>query len=60
MVYVISQNGIPLMPTKRYGKVLTVSGVQNKGQYIKLAELPKPIRTDLVKPYMYRRGIYAC
>jgi len=45
---------------KLNGKVLTVSGVQNKGQYIKLAELPKPIRTDLIKPYMYRRGIYAC
>jgi len=45
---------------KLNGKVLTVKAVQNKGQYINLAELPKPVRTDLIKPYMYRRGIYAC
>jgi len=45
---------------KLNGKVLTVKGIQNNGQYIKLAELPKPIRTDLVKPYMYRRSIYSC
>jgi len=42
------------------GKVLMVKGIQNNGQYIKLAELPKPVRTDLVKPYMFRRSIYAC
>jgi hypothetical protein len=45
---------------KLNGKVLTVKAVQNKGQYINLAELPKPVKTDLVKPYMFRRGIYAC
>jgi hypothetical protein len=35
-----------------------VKGIQNKGSYIKLAELSKPVKTETVKPYMFRKGLY--
>ncbi|OPX89555.1 MAG: hypothetical protein A4E53_01478 [Pelotomaculum sp. PtaB.Bin104] len=35
----------------------TVKGVQNCGVYIKLAELSKPVRTELVKPVRYSKGL---
>jgi len=38
------------------GKKYTVKGIQNKGEYIRLVELSKPVKTDLVKPYMFRKG----
>lgn len=34
-----------------------VKGIQNKGSYIKLERLPKPVKTELVKPYMFRKGL---
>ncbi|MFA6997142.1 MAG: hypothetical protein WBI60_02815, partial [Defluviitoga tunisiensis] len=37
-------------------KKYSVQGVQNKGEYIKLMEMSKPVKTDLVKPYMFRKG----
>ncbi|MGB4714416.1 MAG: RRXRR domain-containing protein, partial [Defluviitoga tunisiensis] len=37
-------------------KKYSVQGVQNKGEYIKLTEMSKPVKTDLVKPYMFRKG----
>ena len=38
------------------GKKYTVKGIQNKGEYIRLVELSKPVKTSLVKPYMFRKG----
>jgi hypothetical protein len=35
----------------------TVKGVQNRGAYIKLVELDKPVRTELVKPVYYGKGL---
>ncbi len=37
-------------------KVCEVKGIQNKGAYIKLTGLPKPVKTSLVKPYAFRKG----
>ncbi|PNR91732.1 paclitaxel/taxanoid biosynthesis susceptibility protein TS1 [Petrotoga sp. HWH.PT.55.6.1] len=37
------------------GRKYTVKGIQNKGSYIKLAELSRPVKTDTVKPYMFRK-----
>ena len=45
------------------GKKYTVQGVQNKGEYIKLREKSKPVRTNLVKAYMFSKGysvVYKC
>jgi len=45
------------------GKKYTVQGVQNKGEYIKLREKSKPVRTNLVKAYMFSKGysvVYSC
>ena len=45
------------------GKKYTVQGVQNKGEYIKLREKSKPVKTNLVKPYMFSKGysvVYKC
>ncbi len=39
------------------GQWHTVKGVQNCGAYIKLAELSKPVRTELVKPLRYNKGL---
>ena len=39
------------------GKKHIVKGIQNKGNYIKLEGLPKPVKTELVKPYMFRKGL---
>ena len=36
--------------------VYTVKGVQNKGAYIRLVELSKPVRTDRVCAYRYSKG----
>ncbi|MGY4686563.1 RNA-guided endonuclease IscB [Petrotoga sp. DB-2] len=37
------------------GRKYTVKGIQNKGSYIKLAGLSKPVRTEAVEPYMFRK-----
>lgn len=39
------------------GNKYIVKGIQNKGSYIKLERLPKPVKTELVKPYMFRKGL---
>jgi len=36
-----------------------VKGIQNKGSYIKLEGLSKPVKVELVKPYIFRKGICA-
>ncbi len=38
------------------GKQYSVQGVQNKGEYIKLREKSKPVKTNLVKAYMFSKG----
>src|SRR5690606_3502522 len=45
-------NRISSNESKKY----SVQGVQNKSEYIKLMEMSKPVKTDLVKPYMFRKG----
>jgi len=45
------------------GKKYTVQGVQNKGEYIKLREKSKPVKTNLVKAYIFSKGysvVYKC
>ena len=42
---------------KYEGKIYQVAGVQNKGAYIKLNGLPKPVKTELVKPYRFMKGL---
>ena len=39
------------------GKKYTVKGIQNKGSYIKLAGLSKPVKTEIVEPYIFRKGL---
>ncbi|MHA2271444.1 MAG: hypothetical protein ACXACI_06250 [Candidatus Hodarchaeales archaeon] len=39
------------------GQRYLVKGMQNYGQYIKLAGLPKPVKTALVQPVRWRKGI---
>ena len=39
------------------GERLQVRGIQNKGEYIKLEGMPKPVRTDRVRPYRYINGL---
>jgi len=39
------------------GNKYIAKGIQNKGSYIKLEKLPKPVKTELVKPYMFRKGL---
>jgi len=34
----------------------TVKGIQNKGDYIRLVGLTKPVKTNLVKSYIFRKG----
>ncbi|NSW83919.1 MAG: HNH endonuclease [Syntrophothermus sp.] len=41
------------------GQKYIVKGVQNRGAYIKLEGLPKPVRIELVKPYLFRKGFCA-
>lgn len=41
------------------GKIYTVRGAQNKGEYIALREIKKVPRVDLVKPYEFRKGFVA-
>ena len=41
------------------GKKYVVKGVQNKGNYIKLEKLNKPVKVSLVKPYEFRKGFCA-
>lgn len=38
-------------------KIYKVKGIQNKGAYIKLEYLARPIKTELVAPYEFRNGI---
>jgi len=39
------------------GLQYTVKGIQNHGSYIKLAGLSKPVKTNLVKPVRYNKGL---
>lgn len=39
------------------GQSYTVKGVQNCGAYIKLAELDKPVKTELIKSIHYNKGL---
>ncbi|MFQ5980922.1 MAG: RNA-guided endonuclease IscB [Candidatus Heimdallarchaeota archaeon] len=39
------------------GQQYLVKGMQNYGQYVKLAGLPKPVKTVLVQPVRWRKGI---
>jgi hypothetical protein len=39
------------------GKVRRVQGMQNKGAYVNLAEVERPVRTDKVEPVRWRKGI---
>lgn len=39
------------------GQRYIVKGVQNCGAYVKLAELSKPVRIELVKPVRYNKGL---
>lgn len=39
------------------GNKYIVKGVQNKGSYIKLEGLSKPVKIELVKPYIFRKGL---
>lgn len=41
------------------GQRYLVKGMQNYGQYVKLAGLPKPVKTALVHPVQWRKGICA-
>ncbi|CEP77375.1 hypothetical protein [Defluviitoga tunisiensis] len=50
--YAYQPKDIVIFESKKY----SVQGVQNKGKYIKLMEMSKPVKTDLVKPYMFRKG----
>jgi len=67
---IVLQNtdGLPLMPTYRYplqpwdtvifkGKRYFVKEVQNKGAYIKLDGLAKPVKTSAVKLLYYGKGL---
>jgi hypothetical protein len=42
------------------GKIYRSTGIQNKGAYIGLKELQKPVRTDKVSPYAFSKGFVAC
>jgi len=39
------------------GQPYVVKGIQNKGAYIKLAGLDKPVKTSLITPKLYRKGL---
>ena len=38
-------------------RIYTVRGIQNKGKYIALKEIKKVPKIELIKPYMFQRGI---
>ncbi len=42
------------------GKIYRSTGIQNKGAYISLKELQKPVRTDKVSPYAFSKGFVTC
>ncbi len=42
---------------KYENKIYIVKGIQNKGDYIKLENLAKPVKTELVTSYEFRKGI---
>ena len=44
---------------KLNGKVYIVDGTSSYGKYIGLIGLSKNVRTNLIKPYVFRKGIYA-
>ena len=50
--YAYQPKDIVIFECKKY----TVQGVQNKGEYIKLKEKSKPVKTNLVKAYMFSKG----
>lgn len=39
------------------GKKYTVKGTQNRGDYVRLAELPKPVKADMLKHLYYGKGL---
>ncbi|MCC0725913.1 paclitaxel/taxanoid biosynthesis susceptibility protein TS1, partial [Clostridioides sp. ZZV14-6045] len=39
------------------GKVYTVKGSQNEGQYIALKEIKKVPNVKLIKPYIFKKGL---
>ena len=45
---------------KYEGKIYSVRGTQNGGKYIRLNEIKKVPRIDLVKPYKFNKGIVWC
>ena len=47
----------PLDQVRFDNKNFSVAGVQNKGAYIKLKDLAKPVRTDAVRPYRFITGM---
>ena len=38
-------------------KVMQVAGMQNKGDYVRIKELPKPVPVQKVTPYQFMRGM---
>ncbi len=50
--YAYQPKDIVIFESRQY----TVQGVQNKGEYIKLREKSKPVKTNLVKAYMFSKG----
>ena len=57
--YAYQPKDIVIFEDKKY----TVQGVQNKGEYVKLREKSKPVKTNLVKAYMFSKGysvVYKC
>jgi len=57
--YAYQPKDIVIFESKQY----SVEGVQNKGEYIKLREKSKPVKTNLVKAYMFSKEysvVYNC
>ena len=51
--YSIQSKDLVVYNTRQY----QVVGIQNKGEYIKLEGMSKPVRTDRVRPYRYINGL---
>lgn len=52
--YFYQPKDIVIFQCKKY----VVKGIQNKGSYIKLEGLSKPVKTELVKHYLFTKGFY--
>jgi len=53
--YMFQPGDVVVFDSHRYA----VAGMQNKGAYIKLKGLSKPVKTSLVKPYRFMKGLVA-